>query len=68
MGTLLYISFGKFFLFPEIFVPVPRVSAPGEIRQEYEAQIEREQKELASRRSQEEEASNKLIQQLHVSF
>ncbi|XP_066939276.1 E3 ubiquitin-protein ligase rnf168-like isoform X2 [Macrobrachium rosenbergii] len=46
------------------FVREPRVCAPGEIRQEFEALIQQEQQELASRRSQEEEASTRLILKL----
>ncbi|XP_064103023.1 E3 ubiquitin-protein ligase rnf168-like [Macrobrachium nipponense] len=48
----------------EFFVREPRVCAPGEIRQEFEALIQQEQQELASRRSQEEEASTRLILKL----
>ncbi|KAK7072421.1 hypothetical protein SK128_003552 [Halocaridina rubra] len=42
----------------------PKVCAPGEIKQEYEALVQQEIREQASRKSQEEELSNQLIQQL----
>ncbi|XP_053649567.2 E3 ubiquitin-protein ligase RNF168 isoform X6 [Cherax quadricarinatus] len=48
----------------EKIVPVHHVSAPGEIRQEYEALLAQQLQEAALEKSQEELASNKLIQQL----
>ncbi|CAL4122912.1 unnamed protein product, partial [Meganyctiphanes norvegica] len=48
----------------EIIVPHICVSGPGEIRAEFEAQLERERKEAEERKRQEEEASAKLIKML----
>lgn len=48
----------------EVLVPVHHVSAPGEIRQEYEALLADELQEAAEKRYEEEILSNKLIQQL----
>ncbi|XP_071521913.1 uncharacterized protein [Panulirus ornatus] len=52
------------FFFSPVLVPVHHVSAPGEIRQEYEALLADELQEAAEKRYEEEILSNKLIQQL----
>ncbi|XP_042206844.1 E3 ubiquitin-protein ligase rnf168-like isoform X2 [Homarus americanus] len=48
----------------EVFVPVHSVSAPGEIRQEYETFLAKQLEEAALRKTEEEIASNRLIQLL----
>nr|XP_045620186.1 E3 ubiquitin-protein ligase RNF168-like isoform X1 [Procambarus clarkii] len=51
----------------EINVPVHHLSAPGEIRQEYETLLAQEHRDEIERRTEEEWASNKLIQELQNS-
>lgn len=47
-------------------MPKPQVCEPGEIRQEYEALLAQQEQERSLRRTEEEIASSRLIQQLQV--
>lgn len=71
-SVLIYIyCIGYMFIFNSciisvLFSPVHHVSAPGEIRQEYEAMVAMEQQELLQRKSKEDMASAQLIQKFQV--
>ncbi|XP_042855867.1 E3 ubiquitin-protein ligase rnf168-like isoform X2 [Penaeus japonicus] len=52
------------FIIEDTSVPKPQVCEPGEIRQEYEALLAQQEQERSLRRTEEEIASSRLIQQL----